>query len=397
MSLSRTVLRAALAGTLMIGAATLAAPPATAHPPDRDHHLRITTVVRGLDAPRGVTLDHRGNLYVAESGRVGSGDAGLTETGRVSKYRMRTWQRVWSTGFQSAYATEGPGGPDVLGPEGLSTTGRGCEHGGCPVSMIMSLSQKGIAHESGGALHARQAGHLFTLNRRTGHAHDRANVGDQNYRWTADHHDLFPDDFPDSNPYGVLVTRTHRHGHEHGYARHYTRTRTFVADAGANTVSEVMRNGAVRVIAYIPNETPPLTRDATPTCVAMGPDGMLYVGTLNIIAGAGQASVWRVDPDANYPTVPELWATGLTTITACAFDRHGDFWATEMFANNGPSAPPGDVVRVDGDHPTHQHRYGGGHLPLPGGLAVGRHGELYVSINSASPVPGSGAVVRMSR
>lgn len=349
----------------------------------------VTPVVTGLNAPRGIVLDTHGNLYVSQSGRAGSGPAGLTRTGSVSKFRHGTRRLLWSTRFESLYVTEDPTAPpDVLGPEGLSTLGRGCGFGGCPLTMITSESHDGIAAATHGAVRTHQAGHLFTLDRRTGRAHDRADVGDQNYAWTAAHKALFPSDFPDSNPYNVLVVRS-RSGH----------VRTFVIDAGANTVSEVRRNGTLRVIAFIPNETAAPFRDATPTCAAMGPDGMLYVGTLDLVANfasnGGQSHVWRVNPNANFPTKPTVWASGLTTITSCTFDRHGNFWATEMFASNGPSAPPGDIVRVDGRHPSRQTHVGGGRLPLPGGIAFGPHGGLYVSINSANPTPGSGAVVRV--
>ncbi|MGE5156143.1 MAG: ScyD/ScyE family protein, partial [Betaproteobacteria bacterium] len=137
----------------------------------------------------------------------------------------------------------------------------------------------------------------------------------------------------------------------------------------------------------------------TPTCIAQGPDGMLYVATLNFVAnlfvyGSGKSNVWRVDPNANYPTAPTLWASGLTTATACTFDRAGNFWATEMFA---PTAgPPGDVVRIPFRHPTQLDHVGAGSLPLPGGIAQGPDGAMYVSINSADPDAGSGAVVRVS-
>ena len=132
-----------------------------------------------------------------------------------------------------------------------------------------------------------------------------------------------------------------------------------------------MPGGKVRIVSYIPNEKRKPRRDATPTCIAQGRDGYLYVGTLHLAAGAGRAQVWRVNPDANFPTRPKLWATGFTSITACTFDRHGNFWATEMFADAGPSAPPGDVVRVDGDNWQDRTHIGLGQLPLPGGIAQG--------------------------
>ncbi len=381
----------------------------------------ITTVIPNLNTPRGITFDGRGNMYVSESGVAGAGPAGLTNTGRVSKYARGSTQPSWSTSFESVYASEDPSAPpDVLGPEGISALGLGCNLGfgfghqgpddqgnvqastfgfpglgrdGCQVRMIMSESHDGVFNQSGGSVSTTQIGHLFGLDSSSGAATDLGDVGDQMYKFTGDNSSLFPDDFPDSNPYGVLVTRDWFTG----------RVRTFVADAGANTIVEVMGDGTTRVIAYIPNETAPPGRDATPTCIAQGPDGMLYVATLNFVAnlfvsGSGQSNVWRVDPNATFdpqhPTQPTLWATGLTTPTACTFDRLGNFWAAEMFQPNS-SGPPGDVVRIPFWNPTKLTRIGGGSLPLPGGIAQGPDGAMYVTVNSSSPDPGSGAVVKI--
>lgn len=83
------------------------------------------------------------------------------------------------------------------------------------------------------------------------------------------------------------------------------------------------------MVSYIPNETAVPFRDATPTCAAVGPDRYLYVGTLDIVAnlvapgGGGHSLVYRVDPNASFPTRPTLWATGLTTVTSCTVDRAG--------------------------------------------------------------------------
>jgi hypothetical protein len=371
-----------LAGSLIAAAPTVAAP-------------SITTVVGGLNAPRGVAFDQQGSMYVAEAGVAGAGDVGLTHSGRVSKYSAGSSVAAWQTGFESAFISELPGQPpDVLGPAGISAVGNGCmknspgQRMGCQLAVIMSESHDGIAADSGGTINTQQMGHLFRLDSASGAASSRSDVGDQMYAWTGNRQDLFPDDFPDSNPYGVLVTKGAGGG-----------TRTFVADAGANTISEIMPDGTTRVIAYIPNETAPPFRDATPTCIAQGPDGMLYVATLHLLdlfalGQTGRADVWRVNPNANYPTAPTLWATGLTTATACTFDRAGNFWATEMFAPT--SGPPGDLVRIPFAHPDQLTHIGAGMLPLPGGIAQGPDGAMYVTVNSSSPVAGSGAVVRVS-
>ena len=312
-----------LVGSIIAAAPTSAAP-------------SISTVIPGLNAPRGVAFDQQGSMYVAEAGVAGQGEFGLTHSGRVSRYPAGSSTPAWQTGFESVYITEEQGQPpDVLGPSGISAVGNGCmknspgQRMGCQVLMIMGESHDGLAAASGGQVNTQQMGHLYRLDGAGGAASSRSDVGDQMYAWTGARTDLFSD-FPDSNPYGVLVTKGVGGG-----------TRTFVADAGANTINEIMPDGTARVIAYIPNENHPPFRDATPTCIAQGPDGMIYVATLHIADlfanGPGGAAVWRVNPNANYPTAPTLWATGLTTATACTFDRAGNFWATEMFA---PTARP---------------------------------------------------------
>ncbi|HWU23505.1 MAG TPA: ScyD/ScyE family protein [Nocardioides sp.] len=364
-----------------------------------DPSVTITPVVGGLAAPRGIAFDGQGSMYVSESGVAGDGPAGVTRTGRVDKYRWGSTTPAWSTPFTSLYASEDPSQPpDVLGPEGISAFGRGCmknSHGrrnGCQVRMITSESTPGVLAETDGQVNDPQAGHLYRLDGATGAPTSLSDVGSQMYQWTGDHADLFPSDFPDSNPYGVLVTKDPA-----------TDTiRTFVADAGANTISEIMPGGAARVVAYLPNEDFGAFRDSTPTCIAQGPDGYLYVGTLDFVSNlfvppgtGGLSNVWRIDPNGNYPTVPTVWATGLTTITGCTFDRQGNFWATEMFAGGLDATPPGDVVRIPFASPTTQTHVGAGQLPVPGGIAQGPDGAMYVTVGSSAPGV-NGGVMRVS-
>jgi glucose/arabinose dehydrogenase len=103
----------------------------------------------------------------------------------------------------------------------------------------------------------------------------------------------------------------------------------------------------------------------------------------------------RRSQHANYPTGPAKWATGFTTLTACTFDRSGNFWATEMFAGGLGATPPGDVVRVPFTDPSHQDRFGAGQLAVPGGIAHGPDGAMYVTVGSSAPGV-SGAVMRVA-
>jgi len=357
----------------------------------------ITPVVSGLEGPRGVAFDGRGNLYVSETGKyfdIAAGPFGVSRTGKVDRFRLSASgaRLVWSTAFDSLYDSA-HGGPEVLGPEGITTFCPGTAAESCQVRMIESESRDGVNATNEG-LHApklsfSQIGHLYALNPETGKPTDKSDVGDQQYAWTAAHASLW-EEFPDSNPYGVLMTRDGKTG----------KPRTFVIDAGANTVLEIMNNGTARVIAFIPNDP---IRDSTPTCAAVGPDGALYVGTLDLVAnlfvfGPGQSHVYRVDPDTTEDFITagtHVWASGLTTLTACTFDRSGNFWATEMFQPNS-AGPPGDLVRIPFGNPSvHQH-VGGGSLPLPGGITPGPGETLYVSVNSANTAPGSGKVVRVA-
>lgn len=227
----------------------------------------ITPVTGGMNSPRGIAFDARGSMYVSESGAAGAGEAGLTQTGKVSKFAWGSPTPAWTRTFTSFYATQpGASSADVLGPEGISALGNGClkrdsEHGrwrhrrhgnDCQVTMIMSESTPGILKESNGALADPQAGRLFRLDSATGAIRTTVDVGSQMYDWTGDHVDVFPSDFPDSNPYAVLVTRQHSDD----------APRTFVADAGANTINEITHNGHARIVSYIPNETGP--RSVTP-------------------------------------------------------------------------------------------------------------------------------------
>lgn len=345
--------------------------------------ITVTPWLSGLNAPRGVAFDGNGHFYVAESGTAGSGDHGLTHTGRVKRFTVGSTTPTWRRSFSSLYMHEAPppAPADVLGPEGMSAVVKHCSGArvhrrACQPRLIMSESNKGT-HTTN-----KQIGRLYRLDPGTGRRTVLSNVGDQQWRWTKNHPKVAGPE-PDSNPYAVLVSRFPH------------RVRTFVVDAGANTVVEVMRNGRTRVIALLPDN---LKHDTTPTCVARGPDRMLYVGTLDLIVNGfgnnpGHSSVWRINPNADYPTRPRKWATGLTTITACTFDRAGNFWAAEMFAPN-PSGPPGDLVRIPFAHPKRVTHSGLGQVPLPGGIVQGPGGTLYVSTNSAAPGP-AGAVVRV--
>ena len=177
---------------------------------------------------------------------------------RVKRITVGSTTPTWRRTFSSLYMHEAPppAPADVLGPEGMSAivthcSGARVHRRACQPRLIMSESNKGT-HTTN-----KQIGRLYRLDPGTGRRTVLSNVGDQQWRWTKNHPKVAGPE-PDSNPYAVLVSRFPH------------RVRTFVVDAGANTVVEVMRNGRTRVIALLPDN---LKHDTTPTCVARGPTG----------------------------------------------------------------------------------------------------------------------------
>jgi sugar lactone lactonase YvrE len=137
---------------------------------------------------------------------------------------------------------------------------------------------------------------------------------------------------------------------------------------------------------------------AVPTSVAIGPDGALYVGLLRgVPSDPGAADIYRVAPGHR----PMIWARGLTSVTAIAFDRHGRLLASEF--NTGgllsPPTVPGALMRISDNGRTVTT------LPVPGlyqptGVAVSADGAVYVSdfgdSNTISSPSQPGEVVKIT-
>jgi hypothetical protein len=370
---------------------------------------QLTVLANGLNSPRGLGFAPNGRLYVAEAG-LGAGDgsggfavgvgftASITEIAGANS-RRPTWRRI-VTGLASVGDTEN-GFPEALGPSGVSVHGTG----GIYVTMGESALGVGASTPDLPAAARGQFGRLLKVTP-SGQWQAVGDVGDYDYLWTAANKDepWAPEgQFPDANPYGLLAIAG----------------RQFVADAGANTLNEVRPNGSVRIIAYFPNPLLPLpdgtlvpVSDAVPTCVALGPDGYLYVGTLAFGAnfarfGADappnwaslppQSKVYRVNPNSaeRFLTDADVWAAGFNPITACGF-QGGALYLTEYGTQDSGYAT-GDVVRVqlnaDGTAGPRT-ALGVDALVQPNGLAFDEHGNVHVCNYSISS--GGGQVVRVN-
>jgi hypothetical protein len=377
---ARRTSRKLLVGAALATAAVAAAPimVATAHPLSSGPSIDV--IARGLNNPRGVAVGGRDTVYVAEAG-LGAGSkltgavAGIGHTGSImqingARSHHPHHQRI-VTGIASAAALE-QGQLETLGIDGLGIAGSGGHQ-----QLWGVLGTSGVPTTNLGFL--VRVNHHSLVN--------VANVGGADYAWTGSHASdpwapLTPPptvvpQFPDANPYGVLVTGN----------------RKYVVDAASNTVDIVTNGGVVSPVAYIPN--PPVS-DSVPTCITPGPDGALYVGTLNLVGffahGPGQSTVYRINPKALNPSklttvlsVAKPWATGFSTITGCTF-KGGKFYAAEMFTN--------DIQVASFRHPTSRTFITGPAIVQPNGIAGG-DGAIYVSTHSDSTKAGAGQVVRI--
>ncbi len=384
---------------------------------------KLTVVASGLNNPRGLAYGPGGVLYVAEAGLgAGNGHGGFGEgvgfTGSITEIRNVGAPHPQARRVVSNLASLGTTerGPEVVGADGI------CSGKAGNLYVIMAESVAGVLAESPtlNPDQVGQFGHLLSIpvigHRRSWTA--VADVGDFNYAWTGAHRNdsWAPHNapaagspppgtpqFPDANPYGVLVVDG----------------RQFVVDAGANTLNEVLSNGIVRIIAYFPDPRLPVSAtvtvpvsDAVPTCVAKGPDGFLYVGTLAFganFARAGnplwkdlpkQSKIYRVDPNSTkfFLTEADVWAADLNPITGCAFAHNGKALYVTEFQTQESGYTTGDLVRIavviDGTAGART-ALGVGELHEPNGVACTPNGAVYVSNHSISS--GQGEVVRVNQ
>jgi hypothetical protein len=360
-----------LASVAAVLAAVCAAPSgqaAAAHPAGLSSNAPVTVVASGLNSPRGLTWGPNGHILVAESGTVGSECVdtncyGLT--GSIADVSSGTPVRIVS-GLASATYEGEPGGPeDVAYANGHLYALVGQSRAGVPSGLSTGLT----------AALDQQLGAVLDVT--GGKVSVFANPGNSDYNWTEQHLNL-ADDYPFANPYALIPKPGG------GF---------YLADAGANLLDSVDSHGYVRQLAFIPLS--PAGSDSVPTCLALGPGGVIYLSQLT---GAGNnataASIYRYVPATGSLTV---WQTGFSAVTGCGFGVQGDFYVTEFDTTGFPpsGAPDGAVIQIspNGTRTT----LGAGQLFAPDGFLAGADGSIYVSNNTTSVATDSppGEVVKI--
>jgi hypothetical protein len=169
-----------------------------------------------------------------------------------------------------------------------------------------------------------------------------------------------------------------------------------IADAAGNDLIRVSPNGTARTVTrWARMDVGGASAEAVPTSIAIGRDGWAYVGQLVGFPGTpGSAHIWRVNPNA----VGALcavggqgncsdWKSGFTSIMDLAFNPNNgtlyvyeiakDGWvAFEAGFEPGGVFPPAVLLEVKGKRTRELAK---GELSQPGGVAVGRDGQIYVT------------------
>lgn len=321
----------------------------------------------GLETPRGLAIDENGYVLVTEMGNAETGGA---------IWRLIDRDGDGTIGGQGemkaavnnipAFLIDTPLGVLTTGVSDLDVREDGeiyfVQAGGIDPTSNLFASVWSTAAEG-------PADSLRT-------AHPYANLGMYEVLYDPACCDVNP------NPYGIVVG-------DDGTA--------WVADAGANVIYEVTPDGEIGVFAEMPRiEVNPAfglpfpDTDFVPTGITWGPDGALYVGGLSGFPFAeGAAMVLRLEDADGDGTIGddewEIYADGLTTVTAIAFDNNGDLLVAE-FRSGLPLDNPesmGRVVRMNDAGGWDVLADG---LVTPTGMTVGWDGTIYVSMEFAGMV-----------
>ena len=340
--------------------------------------LDVDVIADELDNPRHVAVAKNGDVYVAEAGEGGNhatarscfntaeGFACTGRTGAITRISRHRQERVVDGLASFAPAN----GDSAIGPHGVFADGNdvyftnggptGPTRGDPPRSCCAtrrwcprSRSRRCTAACSSCAGAAASGRSRMRGRSRTGSTRTPSSATTR----------------VDSNPVDVLEDRG----------------RFVIADAGGNTILRTNRRGRLEVLSLFRNVLttrpgfPTIPMQAVPTGVVKGPDGFYYVSQLTGFPfPPGGASVFRVDPRTGEYTT---FASGFTNIMDLDFGPDGTLYVLEIDTDSlvPEGTTDGGLWTVSRSGTSQKIALPAGTLTMPGGIAVGRQGKLYVS------------------
>lgn len=319
----------------------------------------VTTIMSGLNAPRGLTVGPDGGVYVAEAG---------------SAFDTTTAPFVVIRGANNYYGTTGSvsrslGGVQTRVITDLPTLREGNEAGGGPtdigfvggnayVTIGMGLD---IAQRTGPFTNL---GNILRFSGASGTGTVFSDVAAYEAANNPNGDDLY------SNPFKFGISSDGSTG--------------YVVDAGANALLSVDGAGTIGLVttfgtlAPAPVPFPPfsLAAQSVPTSVVVTPDSTIYVGELGGFPFTpGASRLHRIAPGGS---VADVLATGFTQIIDLGLSGDGLLYVLEYDSNGlGTMGESGALYALD--------PLTGGRtlltdsLVAPTGLTVGPDGTIYVS------------------
>jgi hypothetical protein len=354
----------------------------------------VDVVARGLDNPRHVAVDARGDIYVAEAGRGGPPGTGAScflsaegpscvgATGAVTRVRAA------GAGFRARRVVTGlasfapENGGNAIGPHGIVAAGpRVIVTNGGPTAVTredVELARWQLAQEN--RVSAR-FGQVLRFRAGSGTNRGLRVIADPYAFEAANNPDArVGNALVDANPVDVAVDAG----------------RLVIADAGANSLLRTRRDSTVpELLTLFPNRPEPapdgtvIPMNAVPTAVVMRGDAYYVSQLTGFPFPVEGAWIWRVDRRTG--TARAMLKGNFTNIIDLALDRRGRLLVLEI--DHDSLLRPGTdgaLFRVDGssvrrlDTP--------GQLTAPGGVDVARDGTIYIS-NRATQA-GEGQLLR---
>ena len=355
----------------------------------------VDVVARGLDNPRHVAVDARGDVYVAEAGRGGprvegascfdsaEGPSCVGATGAVTRVRGAGGGDPQARRVVTGLASFAPeSGANAIGPHGIVAAGAGIvvtnggptapERDGDVVPRWQLAQESRVSSRFGQVLAFRAGGGTNRGLRVIAdpYAFEAANNPDAKAG----------NELVDSNPVDVAVDRG----------------RLLIADAGANSLLRTRLTSTVpQLLTLFPNrpEAAPdgttIPMNAVPTAVVVRGNAYYVSQLTGFPFPRLGAWIWRVNRRTGAATA--MLKDKFTNIMDLALDRRGRLLVLEIDHDSllGPGTD-GALYRVDGSSVRRLDT--AGQLTAPGGLDVARDGTIYIS-NRATEA-GTGQLLR---